>query len=43
MTVAEVSSIKNAINDSKLTGLHIEIGTAAGGLCVEILNAIKMN
>ena len=41
MTVAEVSSIKNAIKDSKLTGLHIEIGTAAGGTLCEILKCYQ--
>ena len=41
MTVAEVSSIKNAIKDSKLTGFHIEIGTAAGGTLCEILKCYQ--
>ena len=41
MTVAEVSSIRNAIKDSKLTGLHIEIGTAAGGTLCEILKCYQ--
>ena len=41
MTVAEVSSIRSAIKDSKLTGLHIEIGTAAGGTLYEILKCYQ--
>jgi len=41
MTDAEVYSIKNAIKDSKLTGLHIEIGTAAGGTLCEILKCYQ--
>ena len=41
MTDAEVYSIKNAIKDSKLTGLHIEIGTAAGGTMCEILKCYQ--
>lgn len=41
MTDAEVFSIKNAIKNSKLTGLHIEIGTAAGGTLCEILKCYQ--
>jgi Holliday junction resolvase-like predicted endonuclease len=37
MTDDEVSAIKKAVKDSKLTGIHIEIGTAAGGTLCEIL------
>ena len=41
MSDDEVSSIRNVIYDSKLNGIHVEIGTAAGGTLCEILKCYQ--
>lgn len=41
MTNAEVSAIKNTLGKTRLSGVHIEIGTAAGGTLCEILKCYQ--